>query len=175
MPLASYSRFNVMERPSHPRKTKPLQTGFPEIDALDFSSIRFLLKHKAGDDHSERELDLREDHFRAFLALHKHSPHLAFAPSRFTDAFWHEAYADTAWYAKMCDDVFGELLEHFPYVGIRSEADSEVLDAAFERTHEHLAMHFPKLVKHKVPATCLCSSGRSPRLTCELDDGSTCI
>ncbi|WP_296001920.1 hypothetical protein [Rugamonas sp.] len=45
------------------------------------------------------------------------------APLVDVDTFWHYHIHDTMKYAADCQQVFGYFLHHFPYVGLRGEAD----------------------------------------------------
>jgi len=57
-------------------------------------------------------------------------------PTYDIDEVWHAHILDTSKYAEDCRRIFGFFLHHFPYLGLRGDADAMVLQARFERTAE---------------------------------------
>jgi len=55
-------------------------------------------------------------------------------PSKIVDTFWHYHILDTQAYAEDCDRVFGSFLHHYPYFGMRGEADARALTDAYDET-----------------------------------------
>lgn len=55
-------------------------------------------------------------------------------PSKIIDEFWHMHILDTYKYSNDCQNLFGSILHHYPYLGIRYEGDRDNLDDAFIKT-----------------------------------------
>ncbi len=114
------------------------------VDRLDLEPIVYKLTHA---DPGERELTLAEADqavalYRCFLKLCALCPGTPIVPTRQLDRVWHAHMLDTAKYRADCDDVFGRFVDHFPYAGLRGEADQESWRADFERTRRLFAAHF---------------------------------
>ena len=108
---------------------------FDAIAALDFSAIKAKLTHKAGPGWSLERSNAVECEYRRFLFLMKVFPNEPTAPLVDVDTFWHYHILDTVKYAGDCQKVFGYFLHHFPYVGMRGDAD----EAALQRMGERMA------------------------------------
>jgi hypothetical protein len=65
------------------------------------------------------QLDLGEQEYRRFLALHLMYPEMAVVPCGMVDEVWHTHILDTFAYAPDCEKVFGFFLHHVPYFGMR--------------------------------------------------------
>lgn len=77
-----------------------------------------------------------------FLYLVNHYPSLQLAPSRDIDEVWHQHILDTSKYAADCQLLFGRLVHHFPYFGVRDEADYHSLLQAYTLTQVLYQKHF---------------------------------
>ena len=113
------------------------------VSRLDLDPIRFKLVHN--DEGAKWPLDRAnnvENQYRAYLALTLMFPTVSLVPSGDIDAFWHQHILDTEKYAQDCDAVFGTFLHHFPYFGIRSDADAKSLEQAFSATKQLFEEHF---------------------------------
>ncbi|OZI67962.1 glycine-rich domain-containing protein [Bordetella genomosp. 1] len=55
-------------------------------------------------------------------------------PSVEIDEIWHHHILDTYKYAEDCKAIFGQFFHHYPYFGLRGEADLANLNSAFELT-----------------------------------------
>ena len=64
-----------------------------------------------------------EKNYKRYLAVTKGLNGYQIVPNGDIDRFWHEHILDTRRYAKDCDELFGEFLHHYPYFGMRGEAD----------------------------------------------------
>lgn len=118
----------------------PLPTS---IAALDFSRMRQkLLDPEEGSGLSPDQLDLAEQEYRRFLTLHLLHPTLALVPNRLVDLFWHAHILDTQRYASDCQQLFGYVLHHDPYVGIDGPASRQELAALFSVTRAYYEAHF---------------------------------
>lgn len=86
-----------------------------------------------------------------FLALKHQHPQVAIVPSQEIDRVWHTHILDTQKYAQDCQQVFGCVLHHFPYFGLRSEEDKQNLHTSFASTQSLFLEHFgiPMTVESK--------------------------
>jgi hypothetical protein len=112
----------------------------PAADALaalevDFSMIRQkLAAPEDGLPWSTQRLDLAEQEYRKFLALCRAYPSEAIVPCKLVDEFWHAHILDTRAYREDTQQYFGFFYDHFPYFGLRDEADAADLRNAYDRT-----------------------------------------
>lgn len=107
------------------------------IAALDLDPIKVKLMHKeSGEGWSLPYANAVEAEYRRYLELMKRYPSAQVAPGFDVDTFWHYHILDTMKYAEDCQAVFGYFLHHFPYVGLRGEADLAVHASAGVRMQE---------------------------------------
>jgi hypothetical protein len=112
-------------------------------EVLDLSNVRMKLADpEEGRGYSRDELDLRESEYRKFLALHIAFPDAEIAPCKMVDEFWHQHILDTHAYHRDCDRIFDGYLHHFPYFGMRGEADAQALEDAYVETLERYRASF---------------------------------
>ncbi len=80
--------------------------------------------------------------YRCFskLCVHRHDASLV--PTRLIDRVWHAHLLDTAKYRADCQQVFGRVLDHFPYAGLLGEADEAAWLRDFARTRQLFLEHF---------------------------------
>ena len=83
-----------------------------------------------------------EDLYRKFLALNIRYPERKLCPNGPVDEFWHAHILDTRKYASDCEQLFGEMLHHYPYFGMRGADDKADLDRAFADTVDLFVRHF---------------------------------
>ena len=111
--------------------------------ALDLSKVRMKLADpEEGKGYSTDELELLEQEYRRFLALHLMFPDEDIVPCKIVDEIWHQHILDTAAYREDCDRIFGRFLDHFPYFGMRDEADAQALQDAYAETIERYRAAF---------------------------------
>jgi hypothetical protein len=104
-------------------------------ELLDMSNIRMKLADPdEGLGLSEDRLDLMEQEYRRFLALHLAFPDIDVVPCKLVDEMWHRHILDTAAYREDCQKIFGRFLDHFPYFGMRGPEDAEALNDAYAQT-----------------------------------------
>lgn len=104
---------------------------------LDLSNVRMKLRNPDdGPPETEQRLDLMEQEYRRFLALHLLAPEAEIVPCKVVDEMWHRHILDTAAYRSDCEAIFGQFLDHFPYFGLRGEADAQALVDAYADTIE---------------------------------------
>src|SRR5262249_27325823 len=102
---------------------------------LDLSNVRMKLADpEEGHGLAERELDLREQEYRRFLALHMAFPGMDVVPCKIVAEIWHQHILDTYAYQQDCDAIFGHFLHHFPYFGMRGDDDAQALNDAYVET-----------------------------------------
>lgn len=104
-------------------------------DLLDLSNVRKKLADaEEGPGLSADRIDLMEAEYRKFLALQLMYPGTDIVPCEIVDEMWHRHILDTAAYREDCDAIFGQFLDHFPYFGMRGEADAQALNDAYADT-----------------------------------------
>jgi hypothetical protein len=113
-------------------------------DELDLEPIVYKLTHP---DPGERALSLAEADqavalYRCFLKLCLLHPGTTIVPTRQLDHVWHTHMLDTAKYRADCAYVFGSFMDHFPYAGLRGEADRRAWRDDFARTRRLFREHF---------------------------------
>lgn len=102
---------------------------------LDLSNVKMKLEDAdEGLGLASAEVELMEDEYRKFLALHLIYPDVDIVPCEIVDEMWHRHILDTAAYREDCATIFGEFLDHFPYFGMRGEEDAQALNDAYADT-----------------------------------------
>lgn len=102
---------------------------------LDLTAVRIKLADpEEGHAMSEAELDLSEQEYRRFLALHLAFPDADIVPCKLVDTIWHQHILDTRTYHADCEAIFGDYLHHFPYFGMRGADDAQALSDAYGDT-----------------------------------------
>jgi len=114
-----------------------MNDAYKAIAELDLEPIKVKLMHKeSGEGWSLERANAIEFEYRRFLILMKKYPDEQTAPLVDVDTFWHYHILDTLKYATDCEAVFGYFLHHFPYIGLRGEADEEAHHRVGERMKE---------------------------------------
>jgi len=104
-------------------------------EVLDLSNVRMKLADaEEGAGLPISRIDRMEVEYRKFLALQLMHPGEDIVPCEIVDEMWHRHILDTAAYRKDCDAIFGQFLDHFPYFGMRGEADAQALNDAYSET-----------------------------------------
>src|SRR4051794_13094372 len=112
--------------------TTPLEAISLLDRVLDLSNVRMKLADPdEGPGFAASELDVREQEYRRFLALHLAYPEMDVVPCKIVDEIWHQHILDTRAYADDCDAIFGHFLHHFPYFGMRGDGDAQALMDAY--------------------------------------------
>lgn len=105
------------------------------LESLDLGPIKFKLMHREdGDGWTRARADRVEILYRRFLTLIAKHPDRTIVPTKEIDEFWHAHILDTEKYARDTMTVFGFFLHHFPYFGMRGEADRMAMNKAFQET-----------------------------------------
>ena len=117
--------------------------NFKAITELDLDAIKVKLMHKeSGEGWSLEKANAVEFEYRRFLILMKQYPTEQTAPLFDVDIFWHYHILDTMKYAADCEAIYGYFLHHFPYVGLRGEADEEAHQHHGDRMKELYELTF---------------------------------
>jgi hypothetical protein len=141
----------------------PASLESESLRRLDFTMVRLKLRDsEEGPGWSEEEADAAEQEYRRFLALKLAYPDREIVPNKIVDQFWHQHILDTRQYAEDCDQVFGQFLHHFPYFGMRDEADAQDLKSAFEETCRLYRQHFGESYS-RTESRARCRTGCKPQ------------
>ena len=121
-----------------------LATVLTHIDELDLEPIAFKLVHP---EPGEKGMEVEEAKqavglYRQFLKLVAAHPDKSIVPTKVIDKVWHTHILDTAKYAEDCNRIFGRFIHHFPYLGLRGDADVQAWETAFEETRQLFLEHF---------------------------------
>jgi hypothetical protein len=111
------------------------EIGLDEIDTIDLTMVgRKIMDPEEGEGWAPEFTAMVEKRYRRFLYMTLAYPNRSIVPTKDIDAFWHQHILDTRAYAQDCERVFGQFLHHFPYFGMRGEADARNLASSFEDT-----------------------------------------
>lgn len=87
------------------------------------------------------EVDWNEDQaikvseeYRKFLALSLAQEGRITTPCRNVDVIWHHHILDTEKYYEDMTNIFGRIVHHFPYLGVRGSEDRQILLNAYDDT-----------------------------------------
>ena len=117
------------------------------LSNIDFGPVAFKLIH--AEDQTPWSLERATtaiELYRRFLFLNYLYPDRTIVPSREIAQVWHTHILDTAKYREDCDALFGRFMDHWPYLGVRDEADRQALHNAFDETQQLFEKHFGNLV-----------------------------
>lgn len=115
------------------------------IYAMDLEPIVFkLINNEHGESPSLEEVDDAVVKYRQFLELCMRYPNQGIVPTNEIDMVWHAHILDTVKYREDCQVVFGQFIDHFPYLGMRSEEDEINLINSFKETDRLFKKHFGK-------------------------------
>jgi hypothetical protein len=117
-----------------------LAEALRRVKELDFTMLRSKLAEENG--WTAEMCDEVEDLYRKFLALNMRYPDRKICPSGPIDEFWHAHILDTRAYASDCERLFGQMLHHFPYFGMRGPEDRADLEQAFSQSIDLFIIHF---------------------------------
>ncbi len=120
-----------------------LQSTIDKIINLDLSPIKFKLeKDENGNNWNSYQCEIAENQYKRFLILNLIYPKKAIVPDDVIDTFWHYHILDTRKYHLDCEKIFGKYFHHYPYYGMRGEADKRNLLNSFEETKNLFIKHF---------------------------------
>lgn len=115
------------------------------IMALDLECVVFKLTepdHGKPPEMSLAQADTTVVLYRWFLTLALLYPNKSIVPTIEIDAVWHRHIQDTRKYRQDCDWIFGYPFDHFPYLGLRGDADVVVWNEEFFETCRLFQEHF---------------------------------
>lgn len=121
-------------------KDEELSAALRRVEAIDFTMLKTKLVQERV--MTEEQCDEAEGLYRRFLALAMRYPDRTICPTGPVDAFWHAHILDTQAYAYDCEALFGRLLHHYPYFGLRGPEDRADLERAFEESVDLFIRHF---------------------------------
>lgn len=122
------------------RRDDELGRAVDIVAQLDFTMLKRKLMEDKG--WTAELCSEAEDLYRKFLALNIRYPDRKICPSGPIDEFWHAHILDTRAYAADCEHLFGQMLHHFPYFGMRGPEDQADLEAAFADSIDLFILHF---------------------------------
>jgi hypothetical protein len=128
------------------------ETMFLEkVRSLDFGPIAYqLMVAKTGPKWTKAKTITAISRYLRFLYLVNQYPSLQLAPSPEIDQVWHQHILDTQKYAADCHFLFGRLVHHFPYFGVRDQADRHALLQAYAMTQVLHLKHFGESLEGKM-------------------------
>jgi hypothetical protein len=133
---------------------KTLAQTIAAIEGLDLALIKFkAMRKEDGYGWSQAYADKMETAYKRYLILHAKHPEMTLAPEQDIDRFWHMHILDTRKYAADCEAAFGRFLHHFPYLGLRGEADAQALQVAFAKMQQLYTQEFGEAMPAKEDAT----------------------
>ena len=133
--LATYD-----EAQSLVRQDDALEDAVSRVSKIDFAmQSRKLVEEHGWSAETCAEV---EDLYRKFLSLNIRYPERKLCPNGPVDEFWHAHILDTRKYAADCEQLFGEMLHHYPYFGMRGPEDKADLDRTFADTVDLFIRHF---------------------------------
>lgn len=130
-PITSFSEEGRLALGFTPNREK-MQAA---IDKIDLGPIKFKLLHGELKWPVE-QIERMERLYRAFLLVLATHPDKPIVPTKAIDEFWHQHILDTRKYEQDCIAVFGHFVHHFPYLGMRGDADKASLEHSFAETCE---------------------------------------
>lgn len=145
------------------------------LNNLDLEPIIFRIMHMEETRWSLETADRVAQIYRGFLFLVWKYPGKVIVPNKAVDQFWHQHILDTEKYHQDCYEVFGYFLHHFPYFGMRGEADTQDLNAAFQETLALLKEQFgdADILRNIKASDCLFSAKPSNCLFPDMEANSS--
>jgi hypothetical protein len=117
-----------------------LEAALRRVASIDFTMLKTKLVRE--NVMTNEQCDEAEVLYRRFLALVIRYRDRIISPTGPIDVFWHAHILDTHAYERDCALLFGHILHHFPYFGMRSADDRQDLEHAFEDTVDLFIRHF---------------------------------
>jgi hypothetical protein len=99
-------------------QTRDVAVMWHAIDALDFTRLKAKMAQRRGDTLTTQAIDRAEADYRRFLKLCAKYPDAPIVPTEEVDEFWHLHILDTQRYGEDCEQIFGGMLHHDPYIGM---------------------------------------------------------
>lgn len=96
------------------------------------------------------------EEYRKFLCLSLEGDGRVTSPSMNIDIIWHHHVLDTAKYYDDMHKIFGHMLHHFPYLGVRGSEDRQILLDGYEDTLQRYEERFGEVPKDVWGAAAKC-------------------
>lgn len=114
--------------------SQTVSLAMEKVNVLDFSPINQKLRTVDESFWTNENLQIAEDLYKKFLVLRLLDKDAILVPTETIDEYWHQHILDTRKYQADCNQLFGDMLHHDPYFGIKDEVDKQMNLQAFENT-----------------------------------------
>lgn len=114
--------------------SQAISSAMDKVNVLDFSPINQKLRTVDENLWTNENLQVAENLYKKFLTLRLLDKDAILVPTETIDEYWHQHILDTRKYQEDCNQLFGGMLHHDPYFGIKDEADKQMNLQAFENT-----------------------------------------
>jgi hypothetical protein len=101
-------------------------------------------------DWTEGQAETVIEEYRKFLTLAHEGDGKVTTPSKNIDIIWHTHVLDTQKYYTDVVNIFGHMVHHFPYLGVRGSKDREVLIAGYVDTLKRYKDRFGRTARKDV-------------------------
>ncbi|MEL6161824.1 MAG: glycine-rich domain-containing protein-like [Cyanobacteria bacterium J06623_5] len=126
-----------------PVRTQADRDFLAKLTSIDFGPIAFkLMNPEEGEGWTLERSTKAVEQYRKFLFLVYRYPGERIVPSREVDQVWHTHILDTVKYREDCDLLFEKFMDHWPYFGLKDEAERQELNDAFSHTQQLFETHF---------------------------------
>lgn len=112
------------------------------IEQLDFSlnSQKLQLPAPEGMGWTKEQAEMGILWYRRFLKICAKYPKMKVVPNHPVDEVWHTHVLETRRYGADCERLFGRMLHHYPFYGMRGDANER--DESYKKTNEVLMREF---------------------------------
>lgn len=137
---------------AHSKPCDDFRRFIQKVKTLDLGSLAYqLMNAPAGAQWDLAQTTKAITRYLAFLYLVDRHPNLTLVPTPEIDRVWHCHILDTEKYAIDCHILFGQFIHHFPYFGLRSEADRLAQQQAIRLTRSLFKQHFGQMLPNAEP------------------------
>lgn len=127
------------------QQTESFSLFLQKAQQLDLSPIAYqLMQSQTGPRWTKAQTVKAIAQYLAFLYLADYYPNLQLVPSLEIDRVWHYHILDTQKYLEDCQFLFGYIVHHFPYLGLRGEPDRLNQSKAYVLSKVLFSRHFGK-------------------------------
>jgi|GEM_PF-1421545 len=131
---------------------RTVRTFWRRLRRLDWGPIAYKLKLHGW---TRQEVNNALIQYAIFLLLIYLHPGCRLVPTQRIDVVWHCHLEDTFKYSQDCWVLFGRFIHHFPYFGLRGEADRQELEDAFAKTKDLLLPYLgDDVLENAKPSDC---------------------
>ena len=140
---------------TEPTAPKSFELFLQKTRQLDLSPIAYqLMKSRSGAVWTKAQTVKAIAQYLAFLYLTDCYPDRQLVPSVEVDRVWHCHILDTSKYAEDCQFLFGYMIHHFPYLGLRGRKDQQNHRQAYLQTQALFNRHFDFTGQTMPPGDC---------------------